>query len=249
MIDSHTHLDFCEAPNGELVAEALAAGVTKMLTVGTDAASSRDALAAAAEFPSVFAAVGHHPNNATGFSGADRAELLELAADPLCRAVGETGFDRYREGAPLEDQRLAFEAQIQIAAELGKPLIIHTRDADDLSIDTLREQAKGVRVVLHCFTMPTRLQDCLAEGWWISFAGNVTYPKASDLAEAAALVPDDRLLVETDAPYLTPQHRRRERNTPGYVVHTAEFVAQQRGVDYASFDQMIERNAAELFGW
>jgi TatD DNase family protein len=249
MIDSHTHLDFCEAPNGELVAEALAAGVTRMLTVGTDAASSRDALAAAAEFPSVFAAVGHHPNNATGFSGADRAELRELAADPLCRAVGETGFDRYREGAPLEDQRLAFEAQIEIAAELGKPLIIHTREADDLSIDTLREQAKGVRVILHCFTMPTRLEECLAEGWWISFAGNVTYPKASDLAEAAALVPDDRLLVETDAPYLTPQLRRRERNTPGYVVHTAEFVAKQRGVDYANFDQMIERNAAELFGW
>ena len=249
MIDSHTHLDFCEAPNGELVAEALAAGVTKMLTVGTEAASSRDALAAAAEFRSVFAAVGHHPNNATGFSGADRDELLELAADPLCLAIGETGFDRYREGAPLEDQRLAFEAQIQIAAELGKPLIIHTREADDLSIETLREQAEGVRVILHCFTMPTRLQECLAEGWWISFAGNVTYPKASDLAEAAALVPDNRLLVETDAPYLTPQLRRRERNTPGYVVHTAEFVAEQRGVDYASFDQMIERNAAELFGW
>ena len=249
MIDSHTHIDFCEPPNAELVSEALAAGVARILTVGTDAASSRDALAAAAEFPSVFAAVGHHPNNATGFSGADRAELLELAADPLCAAIGETGFDRYREGAPLEDQRLAFEAQIEIAAELGKPLIIHTRDADDLSIATLREQAKGVRVILHCFTMPTRLEECLAEGWWISFAGNVTYPKASDLAEAAALVPDDRILVETDAPYLTPQIRRRERNTPAMVVLTAEFVAEQRGVDYASFDRLVERNAAELFGW
>ena len=249
MIDSHTHLDFCDPPNGELVDEALAAGVTKILTVGTDASSSRDALAAAAEFAAVFAAVGHHPNNATGFSGADRAELRELASDPLCHAVGETGFDQYRDGAPLEDQRLAFEAQIEIAAELGKPLIIHTRDADDLSIDTLRERAEGVRVILHCFTMPTRLEEYLAEGWWISFAGNVTYPKAAELAEAAALVPDDRLLVETDAPYLTPQLRRRERNTPGNVVHTAEFVAQLRGVDYASFDQMIERNAAELFGW
>ena len=249
MIDSHTHLDFCEPPNAELVADALEAGVTKMLTVGTDASSSRDALVAAAEFSSVSAAVGHHPNNASGFSGADRAELAELAADPLCHAVGETGFDQYREGAPIEDQRLAFEAQIEIAGELGKPLIIHTREADDLSIETLRERAKGVRVILHCFTMPTRLEECLAEGWWISFAGNVTYPKSIDLAKAAALVPDDRLLVETDAPYLTPQLRRRERNTPGNVVHTAEFVAQLRGVDYTSFDQMIERNAAELFGW
>ena len=249
MIDSHTHLDFCEPPNAELVAEALEVGVTKILTVGTDASSSRSALAAAAEFDSVFAAVGHHPNNATGFSGADRAELRELAADPLCHAVGETGFDQYREGAPLEDQRLAFEAQIEIAGELGKPLIIHTRDADDLSIEMLRERAKDVRVILHCFTMPTRLQECLAEGWWISFAGNVTYPKASELAAAAALVPDDRLLVETDAPYLTPQLHRGERNTPAHVVHTAEFVAEQRGVDYASFDRLVERNAADLFGW
>lgn len=249
MIDSHTHLDFCEPPNAELVAEALEAGVTKILTVGTDASSSRSALTAAAQFDSVFAAVGHHPNNASGFSGADRAELRELAADPLCLAVGETGFDQYREGAPLEDQRLAFEAQIEIAGELGKPLIIHTRDADDLSIEMLRERAKGVRVILHCFTMPTRLEECLAEDWWISFAGNVTYPKATELAAAAALVPDHRLLVETDAPYLTPQLRRRERNTPARVVHTAEFVAELRGVDYASFDQLIERNAAELLGW
>ena len=249
MIDSHTHLDFCDPPNGELVAQALEAGVTKMLTVGTDVASSRDALAAAAEFPSVFAAVGHHPNNATAFSGADRAELLELASDPLCHAVGETGFDQYREGAPLEDQRLAFDAQIEIAGELGKPLIIHTRDADDLTIGALRERAEGVQVLLHCFTMPSRLDECLEAGWWISFAGNVTYPKATDLAAAAARVPDDRLLVETDAPYLSPQARRGERNTPAAVVHTAEFVAAARGVDYAAFSTLVERNAEQLFGW
>ena len=213
MIDSHTHLDFCEPPNAELVADALEAGVTKILTVGTDASSSRDALVAAAEFSSVWAAVGHHPNNASGFSGADRAELAELAADPLCHAVGETGFDQYREGAPIEDQRLAFEAQIEIAGELGKPLIIHTREADDLSIDTLRERAKGVRVILHCFTMPTRLEECLAEGWWISFAGNVTYPKSIDLAKAAALVPrrpfagrDRRALPNAAAPPPRAQH-------------------------------------------
>ena len=249
MIDSHTHLDFCEPPNDELVAEALAAGVTKILTVGTDATSSRDALVAAAQFPSVFAAVGHHPNNATGFSGADRAELHELASSNLCHAVGETGFDQYREGAPLEDQRSAFHAQIEIAGELDKPLIIHTRDSDDLTIETLRERAKGVRVLLHCFTMPSRLDECLEAGWWISFAGNVTYPKATDLASAAARVPDDRLLVETDAPYLTPQAKRGERNTPTGVVHTAEFIAAARGVDYESFSATVERNAEQLIGW
>ena len=249
MIDSHTHLDFCEQPNEQLVNEALEAGVTKILTVGTDASSSRDALAAAAQFPSVFAAVGHHPNNATGFSGADSAELRELASSQLCHAVGETGFDQYREGAPLEDQRRAFHAQIEIAGELDKPLIIHTREADDLSIDTLRERADGVRVILHWFTMPTRLEQCLAEGWWISFAGNVTYPKASDLAQSVLLVPDDRLLVETDAPYLSPQATRRERNRPACVTETARFIAEARGVEYATFSEMVDRNAAELFGW
>ena len=248
MIDSHTHLDFCDPPNGELVDEALAAGVTKILTVGTDASSSRDALAAAAEFAAVFAAVGHHPNNATGFSGADRAELRELASDPLCHAVGETGFDQYREGAPLEDQRLAFEAQIEIAGELGKPLIIHTRDADDLSIDTLRERAEGVRVILHCFTMPTRLEECLAEGWWISFAGNVTYPKAAELAEAAALVPDDRLLVETDAPYLAPVPHRGRKNEPAWVADVGVALAAATGRTTDDLAALTAANARTFLG-
>ncbi len=249
MIDSHTHLDFCDPPNDQLVAEALAVGVTRLLTVGTDASSSRRALAAARTFPSVFAAVGHHPNNATGFSGADRAELAELAADDQCRAVGETGFDQYRDGAPIDDQRRAFEAQIEIAGELNKPLIIHTREADELTIAMLIERAADVRVILHCFTMPERLGECLEQGWWISFAGNVTYPNARKLAAAAVLVPGDRLLVETDAPYLTPQAQRRERNTPAFVVDTAEFLAEARGVRYNELSAEIERNAAELFGW
>ncbi len=249
MIDSHTHLEFCDPPNDQLVAEALAVGVTRLLTVGTDASSSLDALAAARAFPSVFAAVGHHPNNATGFSGADRAELAELAADDQCRAVGETGFDQYRGGAPIDDQCRAFEAQIEIAGELNKPLIVHTRDADELTITTLIERAADVRVILHCFTMPERLGECLEQGWSISFAGNVTYPNARKLAAAAVLVPGDRLLVETDAPYLTPQAQRGERNTPAFVVDTAEFLAAARGVSYNELSAEIERNAAELFGW
>ena len=102
---------------------------------------------------------------------------------------------------------------------------------------------------MHCFSMPGRLEECLAEGWWISFAGNVTYPKAQDLADAAEQVPDDRLLVETDAPYLTPQVVRKERNQPAYVAHTAQFVAERRGVAYAELERVVERNAAALFGW
>ena len=127
--------------------------------------------------------------------------------------------------------------------------MIHTRAADDDTIATLRARADGVAVIMHCFSMPGRLDDCLAEDWWISFAGNVTYPKAQDLAEAAQRVPDDRLLVETDAPYLTPQLVRKERNQPAYVAHTAKFVAERRGVSYDELEQVVGRNAAGLFGW
>jgi TatD DNase family protein len=220
-----------------------------MLTVGTDGASGRLALAAAERFPQVYAAIGHHPNQATGFDDGHLAELRTLAAHPRCAAIGETGLDYYRDSAPPDDQRRAFLAQIELARETGKPLVIHTRAAEDDTIATLREHAGGVTVILHCFSMPDRLDECLAEDWWISFAGNVTYPSAQDLAAAAERVPDDRLLVETDAPYLTPQPVRKERNQPAFVVHTARFVAERRGVDYADLEALVERNAAALFGW
>jgi TatD DNase family protein len=127
--------------------------------------------------------------------------------------------------------------------------VIHTRAAEDDTVATLKARAQGVSVIMHCFSMPARLDECLAEGWWISFAGNVTYPKATDLAEAAERVPDDRLLVETDAPYLTPQVVRKERNQPAYVTHTARFVAERRGVSYDALERIVDANAATLFGW
>jgi TatD DNase family protein len=249
VIDSHTHLHVCAPDDEELVAAADAAGVRRMLTVGTDGASGRLALAAAERFPQVYAAIGHHPNQATGFDDGRLAELRALAAHPRCAAIGETGLDYYRDSAPPDDQRRAFLAQIELARETGKPLVIHTRAAEDDTIATLREHAGDVTVILHCFSMPDRLDECLAEDWWISFAGNVTYPSAQDLAAAAERVPDDRLLVETDAPYLTPQPVRKERNQPAFVVHTARFVAERRGVDYADLEALVERNAAALFGW
>ena len=249
MIDSHTHLDSCEPGNAALAAAARAVGVTRMLTIGMDAASNRTALAAAAEFPEVFAAVGRHPNLAEGFGEADLADLRELARHPRCRAIGETGLDYFRDRAPRDDQLRAFHAQIDLARETGKPLVIHTREAQDDTIGTLRERAGGVRVILHCFSMPERVAECAAEGWWFSFAGNVTYPKAYALADCVARVPEDRLLVETDAPYLSPQAVRKERNQPAFVVHTARFVAERRGLDYDELDALVTRNAAELFGW
>jgi TatD DNase family protein len=249
VIDSHTHLHVCQPDDAELVAAADAAGVTRMLTVGTDGGSGRLALAAAERFPQVYAAIGHHPNQATGFDDAHLAELRALAAHPRCVAIGETGLDHYRDSAPRADQLRAFLAQIGLARETGKPLVIHTRAADDDTIATLREHADGVTVILHCFSMPDRLDECLAEDWWISFAGNVTYPSAQDLAAAAERVPGDRLLVETDAPYLTPQPVRKERNQPAFVVHTARLVAEARGIAYEELEALVEANAARLFGW
>jgi TatD DNase family protein len=249
VIDSHTHLDRGPATEPELVVEARAAGVRRILTIGMDARSCRAALAAAETHDAVFAAIGRHPNEATGYDDAVTAELRELAAHPRCRAIGETGLDDYRDYAPRADQERAFRAQMELARDIGKPLVIHTRAAEDDTIAMLDRHADGLEVVLHCFSMPGRLDECLERGWWISFAGNVTYPKSTDLADAAERVPLDRLLVETDAPYLTPQAVRKERNRPAYVVHTARFVAERRGIPYEELDAAVEANAARLFGW
>ncbi len=249
MIDSHTHLDLCDPPDVELVAAAEAAGVRRILTVGVDGASCRAALAAAEAFPQVYAAIGRHPNAAKGFDEADLTELRALAAHERCRAIGETGLDFYREGAPRADQERAFAAQIALARETGAPLVIHTRAADDETLEQLAREADGLTVVIHCFSMPDRLEECLARGYLISFAGNVTYKNSSELARAAQVVPEDSLLVETDAPYLTPQAVRKQRNQPAFVVHTAAFLAELRGVSARDLGLTVERNAARVFGW
>jgi TatD DNase family protein len=249
VIDSHTHLDLCEPSDAELVEAAEAAGVTRILTIGIDGASCRAALAAAEAFPQVYASIGRHPNAAKGFDDADLAELRALAAHERCRAIGETGLDFYREGAPAEDQRRAFAAQIGLARETGKPLVIHTRAAEQETLDQLAREADGVSVVLHCFSMPERLDECVRRGYAISFAGNVTYKSATELAAAARIVPDDRLLVETDAPYLTPQAVRKHPNQPAFVAHTLAFVAEQRGVGVAELGATVQRTAARVFGW
>jgi TatD DNase family protein len=249
MIDSHTHLDLCAAPDAELVAAAEAAGVTGMLTVGIDGASCRAALAAAEAFPQVWAAIGRHPNAARGFDDADLAELHALAAHERCAAIGETGLDFYRDGAPREDQARAFAAQIGLARETDKPLVVHTRAADEQTLAQLAAEASGVRVVLHCFSMPDRLHECLGRGYTISFAGNVTYRSAGELARAASQVPEGRLLVETDAPYLTPQAVRKERNQPAFLAHTVRFLAELRGVSAEELGASAELNAVRVFGW
>lgn len=250
MIDSHTHLDSTPGEDADVVARAQAAGVSKLLTVGTDPEACDRALAQVDAHPGVvFAALGRHPNSATGFTDADAERLAELARDPRCRAVGETGLDHYRDGASREDQARAFATQIEIAREVGKPLVIHSREADDDTIATLTRDASDITVILHCFSMAPRLDEVVDAGWFVSYAGNVTYPKSQALAATALRAPLDRILVETDAPYLTPQAVRKERNQPAYVVHTARFIADQRGIAYEELEAAVEANATRLFGW
>ena len=250
MIASHTHLELCEPPDADLVAAAASAGVSRIVTVGTDGASCRAALAAAEDFPQVYAAIGRHPNEARGFDDADLAELKALAAHPKCVAIGETGLDFYRDGAPRADQERAFRDQIDLARDVGKPLVIHTRDASDETLALLESQAGGVRVILHCFSMAERIEECLAhDDWWISFAGNVTYPKAEALRTAALRVPAERLLVETDAPFLSPQPVRGRPNQPAHVALTAQALAVVRRVAYDELVAAVEASAAGVFGW
>ncbi len=249
MIDSHAHLDHCSRDEADLIADAERAGVRRVLAIGMDGASCRATLAAAEAFPQVHAAIGRHPNSATGFDDADLAELEALAAHERCVAIGETGLDHYRDHTPREDQVRAFAAQMDLARRAGKPVVIHTRAAEDDTLAMLAEHALGLRVVMHCFSMPDRLDECLDRGYWISFAGNVTYPKSDELRAAAARVPEDRLLVETDAPDLAAQPVRGQENEPGHVVHTARALAEARGVEYEELEVAIERNAAEVFGW
>jgi TatD DNase family protein len=249
VIDTHCHLDSCKPPDAELVERARALGVRRIATVGMNDASIERALAASNAYEEVVAIVGRHPNEAEGFQAHDIEPIERATEDPRVRAIGETGLDYYRDYAPRDDQMRAFEAQIDLAQRRGLPLVIHTRAAEDDTIRVLRERAAGLTVIMHCFSMPDRLEECVEQGWMCSFAGNVTYPKAADLQAAARAVPEDLLLVETDSPYLSPQPVRGKPNEPANVVSTAEHVAELRGVGYAELEATVERNAARVFGW
>jgi TatD DNase family protein len=255
MIDSHTHLVLCDGAEADVVTAAAEEGVGRMLTVGMDAETNAAAIAAAERHAGVFAAVGRHPNEATGFDDATAAEIARLGAHEKVRAIGETGLDYYRDTAAPADQRRAFAAQIEIARELDLPIVIHARDPEggseavDEIFATLDAEAAGHPVILHCFSAPQRVADAAERGWHCSFAGNVTYPSAKDLRFAVAKVPEDLLLVETDAPYLSPQPLRGKRNQPANVVETAKVVAGERGVSYEQLERTVEANARALFGW
>jgi TatD DNase family protein len=243
--DTHAHLDACAEPAEELVRRARAAGVERIVSIGSGLDSCRETLAIAAGQEEVFASLGIHPHQAGEPDATRLDELKELLHDERAVAVGETGLDFYRDYAPRERQRALFERQLELATELGKPVVVHTRAASEETA-ALLEPFTGT-VVLHCFSAPKLLEVALERGYYLSFAGNVTYPKAEDLREAARQVPHDRLLAETDSPYLSPQARRGRPNEPANVVHTVGMLAEARGEEASALAAQLDENAAAAF--
>jgi TatD DNase family protein len=247
VIDTHAHLDACGDRPDEVVARARAAGVSRIVTIGSGIESCRAALAIAEAEAGVYAALGVHPHQAGGATDDDLQALRELLAHPRAVAVGETGLDHFRDYAPHDRQLELFRAQAALAESVGKPLVVHTRAAESETVAVLAELAPETPVVLHCFSSAELLEPALAHGWYVSFAGNVTYPKARDLRWAAARVPVERLLVETDSPYLSPQPVRGRANEPAHVVHTVGALAAARGEEAGAVAAQVDENATRAF--
>jgi TatD DNase family protein len=245
VIDTHAHLDACDESPAELVRRADAAGVQRIVTVGTGIESSRRALALAVGDDRIFAALGVDPHQAAGPDADRLEELRELLGHERVVAVGETGLDDFHRHASPAAQRALFDAQLELAGELGLPVVVHSRDADE---DTAAALASfDGPVVLHCFSQPGLLEAALERAYYVSFAGNVTFPRATELRDAATRVPADRILAETDSPYLAPQPVRGRPNEPAHVIHTLGVLAQARGVDPDELAVQIDENAARAF--
>ena len=238
MIDTHAHLDALEDPAGA-VARARAAGVDRIVAIGSGLASTQATFTLAEGEPGVVVAAGVHPHQAAD------GEPLERLLDDRIVAVGEIGLDFFRDYAPRDEQRQVFTAQLRLAGAQHKAVIVHSRAADDETAELLAEF--GGTVVLHCFSSPHMLPAALERGWYVSFAGNATFPNASELRVAATQVPADRILAETDCPYLAPQPVRGRRNEPAYVIHTVAALARARGEEPADLEAQIGRNATACF--
>jgi TatD DNase family protein len=248
-VDTHCHLDHHEGASvAEQVARARAAGVTTLVTVGTDLASSRQAVTSATRHEGVWAAVGVHPNDAMEATPAVLEAIERLAAHPACVAVGETGLDRYRDHTTPAQQEASFRAHIEIAKRTDRALVIHCRDAWDPCLAVLEDQGPPERVVMHCFSGDEAVVErCAGAGWFVSFAGNVTFRNAQPLRDAAAVVPLDLLLTETDSPYLTPHPHRGAPNEPAYVPLTLRLLAGLHDLEEAELAARVLDNAHRAF--
>ena len=252
LVDSHCHLDFPDfaEERGAVIERARAAGVGTMLTICTKIAEFDRIRAIAESDPDIWCTVGTHPHEAQGEPGTRAAHLVDLARHPKVVAIGECGLDFYYDESPRDIQETVFRTHIEAARAAELPLVVHTRDADALTARILTETAGdgGLRGVLHCFTSSEELaRHALDLGFYISFSGIVTFKNAEDLRRTAAMVPLDRLLVETDAPFLAPVPKRGKRNEPAFVRHTAEFVANLRGISLAELTAATTDNFHRLF--
>lgn len=250
LVDTHCHLDHIEADPADVLEEAAAAGVERVVDIGMGLASSEGAVVRAeASGGRVAAAVGFHPNELEGFSEEGMQRLRDLAARPSVVAVGETGLDFYRDRSAPELQERAFRAHIELAREVGKALVIHCRDAHDRVLEVLDDAGAPGLVVMHCFSGDVaHARACVERGYVCSFAGNLTYPRNTELREAARILPEELLLVETDAPFLAPVPYRGKPNRPALVVHTAAALAEARGISDAALREVLARNVARVFG-
>jgi TatD DNase family protein len=247
VVDTHCHLFLVDREPSLVVEAARQAGVDRLLCVGLDPVTSARSLELADSMAGVFATAGMHPHDAELFDAAAGARIEELLHDPRVVAVGECGLDFYRMRSPVEDQISTLEAHIALSNESGKPMVVHVRDAWP---DVLRvlDEGSAERVVIHCFSGDAAIaRECAQRGYWISFAGNVTYPKNEHLRQAVRAVDIDRLLVETDAPFLAPQKLRGRENEPANVVHTIAEVARVRDVDVRAVAEATSRNANDAF--
>jgi len=253
LIDSHAHLDHSRlrAELDEILQRAGEAGVRAILSVGCDLQSSRDNVELARRHEQVYATVGIHPHEATEWNSAAEAELRQLASDPKVVAIGEIGLDYFYDHSPREVQREAFRGQLRLARSLGKPVVIHDRDAHSEVLQILQEEGAGeIGGVLHCFSGDLDMaRACLELGFFISFTGTITYPKNTEAREIVAALPVDRLLVETDCPYLAPQKYRGKRNEPAFVRHTAEEIARIKGLSLEDVARITSLNVHRLFGF
>lgn len=247
LTDSHAHLDLLKDPDAAVDA-ARQHGIARIMTVGCDLDSSRRAVELASRHHCVTAATGIHPHNAGSAGSQMYSDLKELARSPDVVAVGEAGLDFYRDLSPRAAQEESFRRQIEIARQVEKPLIVHTRDASQKTLDILEECASGLTVVMHCFSLYEHVEECVERGYYMSVAGNVTYENAGDLRRAAAQIPSNLLLTETDCPYLSPAPRRGRPNSPENVRYTLKELAQIRNANEDKLAEQVKNNFSKAFG-
>jgi len=252
LIDTHCHLTFegLADDTEALVQRSCAAGVTAWVTVGTDMHHNRKVIELSERFDNMYAAIGIHPHDAKDVTGDVLAELRDLAQHDKVVAIGETGMDFHYNFSPPKEQRRAFAAQLKIAAELNLPVIVHSREAFDETVNILDRHGRDIRkVVFHCFSGPTEhARIVLGKSWYVSFTGVVTFKNAEKVRDAAAIVPFERMMLETDCPYMSPVPLRRQKiNEPALMIHTARFMAELKKLDLNEFAKAVTNTSMGFF--